>query len=50
MTRGIYQVDEEAVSIFTLLDERQVVLFKLIIQRDGPEEERGDDMRVTGLG
>lgn len=41
MTRGVNQVDEEAASIFTLLDERQVVLFQLVVQRDGPERQRG---------
>lgn len=40
MTRRIDQVDEEAVSIFTLLYERQVILSQLVEQRDGPESHR----------
>lgn len=46
MTRGINQVDEEAASIFTLLDERQVSLFELVVQRDGPERQTGNMRRL----
>ena len=45
VTRGINQVDEEAASIFTLLDERQVVLLELVVQRDGPEWHTGNMRR-----
>lgn len=41
MTGRIDQVDEEAVSVVVVLDKRQVVISKLVVQRDGAARQRG---------
>ena len=35
MARGVNQIDEEAQTVLALLDEGQVALLKLVVQRDG---------------
>lgn len=49
VTRRIDQVDEEAVSIFTMLDKRHVVISKLIVQRDGPASSQREQEKACSL-
>ena len=47
MTGRVDQVDEEAVSVFTLLDKLHVVFSELVVHGDGPEQQRGQENLIT---